>query len=81
MEYAFPGFDRIVTSPDICMGKPRIKGTRISVSSVLAYLASGMTTDAFLQEFPWVAKEDVLQSLAFSAMMLSDQFITLQKVA
>lgn len=65
MEHTFPGFDRIVTSPDICTGKPRIKGTRISVSSVLAYLAGGMTTDEVLQEFHWLSKEDVLQSLAF----------------
>ncbi len=81
MEYAFPGFDRIVTSPDICNGKPRIKGTRISVSSVLAYLAGGMTTDEFLQEFHWLTKEDVQQSLAFSSMMMGDELIPLEKAA
>lgn len=49
------------------MGKPRIKGTRIPVSSVLAYLAGGMSIDGFLTEFYWLEREDVLQALAFSA--------------
>ena len=66
MEYIFPNFPRIVISQDICMGKPRIKGTRIPISSILAYLAGGMTINDFLQEFHWVQQEDVLQALAFS---------------
>ncbi len=81
MEYAFPGFDRIVVSPEICTGKPRIKGTRISISSLLAYLAGGMTISEFLQEFPWVTEADVLQSLAFCSMMMSDELIPLEKAA
>ncbi len=81
MEYAFHNFPRIVTSQDICMGKPRIKGTRIPVSSVLAYLAGGMSIDKFLEEFHWVEREDVLQALAFSANMLNDRIISLEKAA
>ena len=67
MEYTFSNFPRIVISQDICMGKPRIKGTRIPISSILVYLAGGMTINDFLQEFHWVQQEDVLQALAFSA--------------
>lgn len=63
------------------MGKPRIKGTRIPVSSVLAYLAGGMSIDDFLREFHWVEKEDVLQALAFSSSMVNDQVIPLEKAA
>ena len=81
MEFAFPGFDRIVVNPEICTGKPRIKGTRIPVSSVLAYLAGGMTTKEFLIEFPWVTEEDVLQVLAFCSTMMSDEFLPLEKAA
>lgn len=66
MEHAFANFPRIVVSQDVCMGKPRIKGTRIPVSSVLAYLADGMSVEDFLREFHWVEREDVLQVLAFS---------------
>lgn len=63
------------------MGKPRIKGTRIPVSSVLAYLAGGMSVEDFLREFHWLTKEDVLEALAFSSNMVNDQVIPLEKAA
>ena len=44
--------DHIVSTPDILRGKPRIKGTRISVSLLLGYLATGYTTDEIITEFP-----------------------------
>ena len=75
MEYVFPNFPRIVVSQDICMGKPRIKGTRIPISSVLAYLAGGMTINDFLKEFHWIEQEDVTQALAFSVSVLNDRII------
>ncbi|MBC7777146.1 MAG: DUF433 domain-containing protein [Phycisphaerae bacterium] len=66
MESSFPNFPRIVVSQEICTGKPRIKGTRIPVSSVLAYLAGGMSVEDFILEFHGVKKEDVLQAIAFA---------------
>ena len=81
MEHAFANFPRIVVSQEICMGKPRIKGTRIPVSSVLAYLAGGMSVEDFLREFHWVEREDVLQVLAFSSIMLNDRVISFEKAA
>lgn len=81
MEYVFPSFPRIVVSQEICMGKPRIKGTRIPVTSVLAYLAGGMSIEDFLLEFHWLEKEDVLQALSFSSTMVNDQVIPLEKAA
>jgi uncharacterized protein (DUF433 family) len=81
MEYSFSNFPRIVVSQEICMGKPCIKGTRIPVSSVLAYLAAGMSVEDFLKEFHWVAKADVLQALAFSSLLANNQVIPLEKAA
>ena len=81
MEYVFPNFPRIVVSQDICMGKPRIKGTRIPISSVLAYLAGGMTISDFLKEFHWIEQEDVTQVLAFSVSVLNDRIIPFEKAA
>jgi uncharacterized protein (DUF433 family) len=81
MEYVFSNFPRIVLSQDICMGKPRIKGTRIPVASVLAYLAGGMSIDEFLKEFYWLEREDVLESLAFSSSMMNDRLIPIEKAA
>jgi uncharacterized protein (DUF433 family) len=67
MEFIHPAFPRIAVNPEICFGKPRIKGTRMPVSSVLAYLASGMTVDEFMKEFNWLNKEDVLETISFAS--------------
>lgn len=81
MELIFPDFPRISVNPERCMGKPCIKGTRMPVDSVLAYLAGGMNVDDFVKEFHWIAKEDVQEALAFAATMLSGRYIPLQKAS
>lgn len=48
-------------------GKPSIRGMRITVYDVLSYLASGMTQEEILADFPYLAKEDILACLAFAA--------------
>lgn len=48
-------------------GKPLIRGLRITVSDVLDYLASGMTEEEILQEFPDLTVEDIRACLAFAA--------------
>jgi len=59
--------DRITINPAVRSGKPVINGTRITVSDVLGYLASGMTEEEVLADFPDLAHEDILASLAFAA--------------
>ncbi|MCE2894593.1 MAG: DUF433 domain-containing protein [Flammeovirgaceae bacterium] len=79
MEYSHPDFPRIAVNPEICFGKPRVKGTRMPVASILAYLAGGMTIEAFLNEFHWITKEDVLEAMAFASAMMQDTFLPLEK--
>ena len=81
MEFSNPHFPRIAADPEICFGKARIKGTRIPVSSVLAYLASGMTIEEFLAEFTWVTKEDVMEAIAFAGAMLQEKYLPLEKAS
>ena len=81
MELIFPDFPRISVNQERCAGKPCIKGTRIPVDSVLAYLASGMSADDFVKEFSWITKEDVQEALSFAATMLSGRYIPLQKAS
>jgi uncharacterized protein (DUF433 family) len=57
----------IEINPQIRFGKPCIKGTRISVYDVLGWLASGMTIDEIISDFPQINKEQILACLAFSA--------------
>jgi uncharacterized protein (DUF433 family) len=48
-------------------GKPCIRGMRITVYDVLEYLASGMTEQEILQDFPYLTREDILACLGFAA--------------
>lgn len=69
--------DRIVSNPDILVGKPSIKGTRISVESILGWLAQGWTHEMILDSYPRVTSDDILACLAFTAEMLRDEQYTL----
>jgi uncharacterized protein (DUF433 family) len=59
--------DRIVIDPEIRFGKPSIRGTRITVGDVLSYLASGMSEQEIVADFPQLAVEDIRACLAFAA--------------
>jgi uncharacterized protein (DUF433 family) len=63
MSYA----ERITIDPAKRGGKPSIRGLRITVSDVLEYLASGMTEDEILGEFPDLEREDIRACLEFAA--------------
>ena len=58
---------RITIEPGKRAGKPTIRGLRITVSDVLDYLASGMTQDEILRDFPDLTREDIRACLAFAA--------------
>jgi uncharacterized protein (DUF433 family) len=59
--------DRIVIDPEIRFGKPSVKGTRITVGDVLSYLASGMSEQQILADFPQLTNDDIRACLAFAA--------------
>jgi uncharacterized protein (DUF433 family) len=59
--------DRITIEPGKRSGKPCIRGLRITVSDVLEYLASGMTEEEILSDFPDLELEDIRACLAFAA--------------
>jgi uncharacterized protein (DUF433 family) len=58
---------RITIEPGKRAGKPTIRGLRITVSDVLDYLASGMTEDEIVRDFPDLTREDIRACLAFAA--------------
>jgi uncharacterized protein (DUF433 family) len=59
--------DIITIEPGKRGGKPCIRGMRITVYDVLEYLASGMTTEEIIADFPYLTKEDILACLAYAA--------------
>jgi uncharacterized protein (DUF433 family) len=57
----------ISIDPEIRFGKPCIKGTRIAVSDILGWLASGMTHEEILEDYPSLKEEHIKASLSFAA--------------
>lgn len=66
---------RISIDPEICGGKPCIKGTRIWVSLVLDLLAGGMTEAELLTDYPHLTHEDVLAAIAYGAEMSRERIV------
>ena len=61
-------YSKIITiEPGKRSGKPCIRGMRVTVSDVLEYLASGMTEEEILHDFPELTREDIRACLAFAA--------------
>ena len=62
---------RITIDPEICHGKPCIRGMRYPVESVLEYLAGGDSFEDVLREFPELEREDLLACLEFARQTLA----------
>jgi uncharacterized protein (DUF433 family) len=69
--------NRISVDPHVCFGKPCIRGTRIWVSLILDVLSSGETVERLLEEYPQLAREDILAALAYGAEMSRGRFVDL----
>ena len=74
--------DRITSNAEILVGKPVIKGTRISVELILGWLANGWSFEKIIEAYPHISREDVLAALAFAAeMMHEEQYIAMHKAS
>lgn len=67
--------ERIITDPNICSGKPVIRGTRIMVRNILGLVAGGYTVDRILQTYPELTKEDVSAALEYAANIVGEEQI------
>ena len=68
---------RITVDPEICHGKPCIRGLRYPVETILEYLAGGDTIEDLLKEFPDLEREDILACHEFARRMLTAKTIHL----
>jgi uncharacterized protein (DUF433 family) len=66
---------RITVDPQVCFGKPCIRGHRIWVALVLDFLASGMKTEEILKEYPDLDEADILACIAYGAEMSRERYI------
>ena len=67
---------RISIDPEVCGGKPCIKGTRIWVSLILDLLADGMSEAEVRAEYPVLEREDILAAIAYGADAARERFIS-----
>lgn len=66
---------RISIDPNICFGKPCIRGHRIWVSLILDLLSAGETIETILEAYPGIEKEDILACIAYGAEMIKNVFV------
>ena len=71
-------FERISVNPNVCHGQPCIKGTRIMVWLILAYLANGDSIEDVLQAYPQLTREDVLESLKYAAEVTRERVVSIE---
>jgi prevent-host-death family protein len=69
------GLDRITIDPEVCGGKPCIRGMRIRVSDVVGLLASGMSRKQVLAEYPYLEPGDLDAALAYAAGSVNHRVI------
>ncbi len=59
--------DRITVSPDVCGGRPCIRGLRVRVKDVLDLLAAGATREEILADYPYLEPDDITAALEFAS--------------
>ncbi|HHT9134873.1 MAG TPA: DUF433 domain-containing protein [Candidatus Avalokitesvara rifleensis] len=70
---------KIVIDPDILVGKPVIKGTRIAVEFILELLANGWTHEEIMKNYPQLKKDDIMAALMYAAYTLKEEKVYLSK--
>ena len=70
-----PLLQRISIDPNVCFGKPCIRGTRIWVSLILDFLANGIGIEEIVAEYPQLKKEDVRAAIAYGAEMTRERYV------
>ncbi len=65
--------DRIAVNPEVCEGKPTIRGMRFTVDFILKLLGDGYTADDIAREYPELEKEDVYQAAKYGAWLANER--------
>jgi uncharacterized protein (DUF433 family) len=68
---------RISIKPEVCFGKPCIKGTRIWVSLILDFLAGGTSVEEIIESYPHLSREDIQACIGYGAEMARERFVSI----
>ncbi len=74
MTHVSQTIDRVTIDPDVCNGKPVVRGLRITVESILGYLSAGETADEILRQHPMLEAEDISACLAFASRLMGHRY-------
>ena len=66
--------DRITVDDNICNGKPTVRGSRITVQTILEFLSAGDSPEEILKQYPSLEKEDIEACLKFAASLLKNNY-------
>lgn len=72
--------DRIVADPTVMGGKPCVRGTRVTVGTIVGLVAAGHDTQKILAAYPYLEGEDVAQALAYAAWRAEEREVDLARV-
>ena len=64
--------DRIVSDPDVCSGKPVIRGTRVMVRNILSALGGGESREAILRSYPSLTSQDIEAAIHYAIGLVDD---------
>ncbi len=70
-------FDRITQNPLVMGGKACIRGMRVTVSMILDQIGGGQSIEDFLSDFPYLEREDVMQSMRYAARLAGEREVLL----
>ncbi|HXT11118.1 MAG TPA: DUF433 domain-containing protein [Candidatus Angelobacter sp.] len=71
--------ERISINPDICNGRPVVRGTRIAVQTILEFLAAGDSVEDVLEEYPSLVREDIQACLNYASRVIGNHFSVVQR--
>ena len=67
--------DRIIIDPNVLVGKPILRGTRISVELLLELLSNGWSHEEILKNYPQIRRDDILAALKYAAILLKEEHV------
>jgi uncharacterized protein (DUF433 family) len=70
--------ERISINPDVCNGRPIVRGTRIAVQTILEFLAAGDSVEEVLEEYPRLTRADVQACLDYASRVMGNHFSVVQ---
>jgi uncharacterized protein (DUF433 family) len=77
MEGTMEPLTRITIDPEVMGGKPCIRGMRVTVGTIVGFIATGKTVEDILAEYPYLEREDVLEALSYAAWRAEEKEISM----